>query len=58
MVLGGGYKKFKGLYRFPFFSFVSDISEMKWKSLSCVWLFVIPLTVQSMEFSRSEYWSG
>ena len=28
-VLGGGYKKFKGLYRFPFFSFVSDISETK-----------------------------
>ena len=24
----------------------------KWKSLSCVWLFVIPWTVQSMEFSR------
>ena len=23
-----------------------------WKSLSCVWLFVIPRTIQSMEFSR------
>ena len=30
----------------------------KWKSLSRVWLFVIPWTVQSMEFSRPEYWSG
>ena len=30
----------------------------KWKSLSRVWLFVTPWTVQSMEFSRPEYWSG
>ena len=30
----------------------------KWKSLSHVWLFVTPWTIQSMEFSRSEYWSG
>ena len=35
-----------------------DWSEMKWKLLSCVWLFVIPWTVQSMESSRPEYWSG
>ena len=26
--------------------------------LSCVWLFVTPWTVQSMEFSSPEYWSG
>ena len=32
------------------------ISE--WKSLSRVWLFVTPWTIQSMEFSRPEYWSG
>ena len=31
---------------------------MKWKSLSHVRLFVTPRTVQSMEFSRPEYWSG
>ena len=30
----------------------------KWKSLSCVWLFATPWTIQSMEFSRPEYWSG
>ena len=30
----------------------------EWKSLSCVWLFVTPWTVQAMEFSRLEYWSG
>ena len=30
----------------------------KWKSLSCVWLFVTLWTIQSMEFSRPEYWSG
>ena len=37
--------------------------KWKWKSLSCVWLFVTPWTVAcqaplSMEFSRQEYWSG
>ena len=30
----------------------------KWKSLSHVWLFATPWTIQSMEFSRPEYWSG
>ena len=30
----------------------------KWKSLSCIWLFVTSWTAQSMEFSRPEYWSG
>ena len=30
-----------------------------WKMLSCVQLFVAPLTVSlSMEFSKQEYWSG
>ena len=28
------------------------------ESLSHVWLFVTPWTIQSMEFSRPEYWSG
>ena len=32
--------------------------EWKWKSLSCVQLFVTPRTIQSMEFTRPEYWSG
>ena len=30
----------------------------KWKSLSCVRLFATPSTIQSMEFSRPEQWSG
>ena len=30
----------------------------KCKSLSCVRLFATPWTVESMEFSRPEYWSG
>ena len=30
----------------------------KWKLLSCVRLFVTPWTLQFMEFSRPEYWSG
>ena len=33
-------------------------SEVKWKSLNRVWLFVTPWTVESVEFSRPEYWSG
>ena len=33
-------------------------SVWKWMSLSHVWLFATPWTVQSMEFSRSEYGSG
>ena len=37
--------------------------EVKWKSLSHVWLFATPWTVAcqaplSMEFSRQEYWRG
>ena len=39
------------------------LSSKKWKKMKgqwlChVWLFVIPWTIQSMEFSRPEYWSG
>ena len=30
----------------------------EWKLLSRVWVFVIPRTIQFMEFSRPEYWSG
>ena len=33
-------------------------SMWKWSSLSRVWLFVTPWTIQSMGFSRPEYWSG
>ena len=32
--------------------------KWKWQSLSRVWLFATPWTIQSMEFSRQEYWSG
>ena len=32
--------------------------KVKWKSLSYVCLFATPRTIQSMEFSRPEYWSG
>ena len=34
------------------------VGKVKWKSLSRVQLFAIPWTIQSMEFSRPEYWSG
>ena len=32
--------------------------KWKWNSLSRVWLFVTPWTIESMKFSRPEYWSG
>ena len=32
--------------------------EWKWKLLSHVRLFATPWTIQSMEFSRPEYWNG
>ena len=38
--------------------FLPNVSKVKWKSLSRVQLFVTPYTIQSMEFSRSEYLSG
>ena len=34
------------------------IRWVKWKPLSHVWLFVTLWVIQSMEFSRPEYWSG
>ena len=34
------------------------LNKWRWKSLSHVRLFATPWTVQSMEFSRPEYWSG
>ena len=32
--------------------------KSKWKSLSCVWFFATPWTIQSKEFPKPEYWSG
>ena len=39
-------------------SFYVSKWKWKWKLLSCVLLFATPWTIQSMEFSRPEYWSG
>ena len=36
----------------------STYLQWKWKSLSHVRLFATPWTIQFMEFSRPEYWSG
>ena len=36
---------------------VSARSPVMWKSLSCVQLSATPWTIQSIEFSRPEYWS-
>ena len=37
---------------------LSSLFQVKWNSLSHVQLFVTLWTIQSMEFSRPEYWSG
>ena len=37
---------------------IKKTTDNFWKSLSRIWLFVTPWTIQSMEFSRPEYWSG
>ena len=37
---------------------ICERSELKWQLLSHVRLFANPWTIQSMEFSRPEYWSG
>ena len=34
------------------------LNKWKWKSLRWVWLFTTTWTIQSLEFSRPEYWSG
>ena len=38
--------------------YVFEWSEVMWKLLSCVQLFASLWTIQSMEFSRPEYWVG
>ena len=46
---------------FTFFQVYSQVIQLdmwKSKSLSYVWLFLTPWTLQPMEFSRPEYWSG
>ena len=54
-----------GAYGSSIFSFLRSLHtvlysgyKVKWKSLSHVRLFVTPQTIQYMEFSRPEYWSG
>ena len=39
-------------------SYVAEREKLKWKSLSCVQLYVTLWTIQSMEFLRPEYWTG
>ena len=37
---------------------IREAQKWKWKSLSHVQLFATPWTIQSIEFSRPDYWSG
>ena len=45
-------------YKLSFDEAIISIRFTKWKSLSSVWLCATPWAIQSMEFSRPEYWSG
>ena len=40
------------------FQLFPKMCQSEWKSLCRVWLFATPWTMQSMEFSRPEYWNG
>ena len=51
-------KDIKKFFFIDLFLAALDLHCWKWKLLSRVRLFVTPLTVQSMRFSRPEYWSG
>ena len=44
----------------PFSSCPQSFPERKWKwkSLSSVWLFATPWTIQFLELSKTEYWNG
>ena len=49
------------IFWLPFWNiFFHPFRLWKWKGklFSCVWLFATPWTIQSMEFSRPEYWNG
>ena len=46
------------LYMWNSHYIVNQLWKWKWESLSRVRLFVTPWTVQSVEFSRPEHWSG
>ena len=46
------------VYNVCVYVYVWSERKWKWKSLSRVQLFATPCTMQSMEFSRPEYWSG
>ena len=48
----------RGSFTVPILAWKCSLENEKYKSLSRVWFFVTPWTIQSMEFSRPEYWSG
>ena len=53
-ILSGLCVRYNGLVRLT----MNSSPLWKWKLLSLVWLFVTPWTIQSVDFSRTEYWSG
>ena len=53
-----GYSQLTMLCYFLLYSTVNQLWKWNWKLLSCVQLFVTQWTIQSMELSRPEYWSG
>ena len=53
-----GHKESDTTEWFHFLSFLQKDKSEKWKLLSPLQLFATAWTIQSMEFSRPEYWSG
>ena len=51
----GGLTRYQAL---PMDTSHITLKMWKWKLLGRVWLFATPWTIQSMEFSRPEHWSG
>ena len=47
-----------GIFQARMLEWVAISFSKKWKLLSPVQLFVTPWAIQSLEFSRPEYWSG
>ena len=48
----------KGGLSYYWQSNLTPIWQVEWRSLSCIQLFATPWTIQSMKFSRPEYWNA
>ena len=54
--IGKEYVKAVYYYHSTYLTYIQSERQWKWKSLSHVWLFETPCTIQSKESYRPEYW--